>query len=323
MTKTILSVLAVLAVAFTGAVLIGSRGGVAGDDAGVRVEPPRHDAPPSASGNLVVALCDGQTAAEIPGVKEGETPTREQAQAVVDQLMTEWRQKNPDADWQTEPMRIAQAGSPAPGAVPQAGGAPDTASEREDANRKLSGTAGDQPNVRQPAPAPAGTAGSPPVAKGGAAADAPAAAAQAGATKPEQAESTGRAGGLPSGAQGDLQAGHTYGAFSERDERIWQAETERFVKEGHRVFHDAKAFGGTIGVSCDMCHPDGANTHPETYPKFQVQLGRVALLRDMINWCIQNPTRGKPLPDDDDRIKAMEAYILAQRKGTPLDFGKH
>jgi len=93
--------------------------------------------------------------------------------------------------------------------------------------------------------------------------------------------------------------------------------------EGHDVFHDAKAFGGTIGVSCDMCHPDAANTHPETYPKFQVQLGRVALLRDMINWCIQNPTRGKPLPEDDPRLKAMEAYILAQRKATPLEFGKH
>jgi len=112
-------------------------------------------------------------------------------------------------------------------------------------------------------------------------------------------------------------------AFSARDERIWQAETEKFVAEGRRVFHDAKAFGGTIGVSCDMCHPDGANTHPETYPKFQVQLGRVALLRDMINWCIQNPTRGKPLADDDPRLKAMEAYIIAQRKGAALEFGKH
>ena len=72
-----------------------------------------------------------------------------------------------------------------------------------------------------------------------------------------------------------------------------------------------------------MCHPDGANTHPETYPKFQVQFGRVALLRDMINWCIENPVRGKPLPDDDTRLKALEAYILAQRKGVALEYGKH
>ncbi|PTL76964.1 hypothetical protein DAT35_47355 [Vitiosangium sp. GDMCC 1.1324] len=72
-----------------------------------------------------------------------------------------------------------------------------------------------------------------------------------------------------------------------------------------------------------MCHPDAANTHPETYPKYQVQFGRVALLRDMINWCIENPVRGKPLADDDPKMRAMEAYIYAQRKGVPLEYGKH
>ena len=70
-------------------------------------------------------------------------------------------------------------------------------------------------------------------------------------------------------------------------------------------------------------HPDAANTHPETYPKFQPQLGRVALLRDMINWCIEHPVRGKALPSDDPRMRALEAYILAQRRGKTLDYGKH
>jgi len=230
--KQTLIVLAVLPLALGGIVLAQSR------TAGV----PRHAAPPSPSGNLVVALCDGKTATEIPGVKEGETPTPEQARAAVDALMDEWRRRNPGARWDD----LADAAQPKGGAPPAA---------------------------------------APPAA--------------------------------------DVQGGQTYGAFSARDERIWQAETEKFVEEGRRVFHDAKAFGGTIGVSCDMCHPDGANTHPETYPKFQVQLGRVALLRDMINWCIQNPTRGKPLADDDPRLKAMEAYIIAQRKGAALEFGKH
>lgn len=115
----------------------------------------------------------------------------------------------------------------------------------------------------------------------------------------------------------------TYGAFTERDKEIWKESTERLIAEGKRIFHDAKALGGTIGISCDMCHPDGSNTHAETYPKFQTQLGRVALLRDMINWCIENPVRGKPFPDDDPRLKALEAYLLAQRKGAALDYGKH
>lgn len=115
----------------------------------------------------------------------------------------------------------------------------------------------------------------------------------------------------------------TYGAYTERDQQIWKESTDRLVAEGKRIFHDAKALGGTNAISCDMCHPDGSNTHPETYPKFQTQLGRVALLRDMINWCIENPVRGKPFPDDDPRLKALEAYILAQRKGVALDYGKH
>ncbi len=115
----------------------------------------------------------------------------------------------------------------------------------------------------------------------------------------------------------------TYGAFTERDKKIWQDSTDALIAEGKRIFHDASLLGSTDAISCDMCHPDAANTHPETYPKYQVQLGRVALLRDMINWCIENPIRGKPLADDDPKMKALEAYILSQRKGTPLDYGRH
>lgn len=51
-----------------------------------------------------------------------------------------------------------------------------------------------------------------------------------------------------------------------------------------------------------MCHPDGANTHPETYPKFQVQMGGVVLLRDMIKWCIEQAVRGEVLTADDTRM---------------------
>ena len=95
---------------------------------------------------------------------------------------------------------------------------------------------------------------------------------------------------LLKGGQGK---GHTYGNFTERDLLTWARETEKFVAEGSRIFHSADELGSTVAVSCDMCHPHAANTHPETYPKFQVQLGRVALLRDMINWCVENPVRGE------------------------------
>jgi len=127
----------------------------------------------------------------------------------------------------------------------------------------------------------------------------------------------------PSTAAAQSQQGDTYASFHKRDFMIFQAETENFVEQGRRIFHSAKLLGGTIGVSCDMCHPDAANTHPETYPKYQEQLQRVALLRDMINWCIENPVKGKTLDANDPRLRALEAYILAQRKGVPLAYGKH
>jgi hypothetical protein len=118
-------------------------------------------------------------------------------------------------------------------------------------------------------------------------------------------------------------SGQSYGKITQQDVALWKSETERVATAGSRVFHSGDELGSTIGVSCDMCHPHAANTHPETYPKFQAQLGRVALLRDMINWCIEHPVRGKALSADDPRMRALEAYVLAQRKGKTLEYGKH
>jgi len=237
------------------AVAVLAGGGIAlADD-----KPPTHAVPASPNGDLVVALCDGTTSVEVKGRKPGEKLSPAEAKKVSDELMAQWKKKNPavGASWDRETL-VAQNTPARPGT---------------------------------PAPAPVQPS--------------------TGALKGNIPTTTDR-----------VQEG-TYGAFTTRDEQIWRASTQAFVDKGNQIFHDAKAIGGTIAVSCDMCHPNAANTHPETYPKYQVQLGRVAMLRDMINWCIENPARGKPLADDDPRMKAMEAYIFAQRKGVALDYGKH
>lgn len=123
--------------------------------------------------------------------------------------------------------------------------------------------------------------------------------------------------------EGDQGEGHAYGRYTEKDLLLWQRELTKFVAEGSRIFHNADLLGSSIAVSCDMCHPDAANTHPETYPKFQSQLGRVVLLRDMINWCVQQAVRGEPLPVDGPKMRALEAYIQAQRKGVAMNYGRH
>ena len=113
----------------------------------------------------------------------------------------------------------------------------------------------------------------------------------------------------------------SFGEPTAREQAIWKAELDKLVAEGDRLFHSDEIGGN--GVACAMCHPHASNTHPETYPKFQTQLKKVALLRDMVNWCILNPLEGKELASDDPRMQALEAYILAQRRGKRLDAGKH
>ena len=250
------------------AAMVGGLGGL-----GARAdERPHHALKKAQHGGTVVGLCDGETATEVD-VAPGHALSPQEAQAVSDKLMKEWRDKHPEASWD------------------------DTVAQNTTPSSDVGHGAGTSKHNAPPS--------------GGAQKGAPEA-------QPQPTTST-RA---PAATQPHEQTG-TYGAYDARDERVWRSETQKFVDEGNRIFHDAKQLGGTIGISCDMCHPNAANTHPETYPKFQVQLQRVALLRDMINWCIENPVKGKALPDDSRTLRALEAYILAQRKGQKLDYGKH
>ena len=109
--------------------------------------------------------------------------------------------------------------------------------------------------------------------------------------------------------------------FTKADLELWQSEYQEVVKKGRQVFTDPGL--GTNGVVCAQCHPNGANTHPETYPKFQKQLGKVATLGEMINFCIRNPLEGKDLALDDQRMIALQAYIAEERRGVKLAPGKH
>jgi cytochrome c len=109
--------------------------------------------------------------------------------------------------------------------------------------------------------------------------------------------------------------------FTRDDIEHYQDEYMSVVKKGRELWTSPTL--GTNGVACAQCHPNGANTHPETYPKFQKQLGRVIALREMINWCIQQPLEGQPLALDDPQMIAMEAYVAWERRGVALAPGKH
>jgi thiosulfate dehydrogenase len=109
--------------------------------------------------------------------------------------------------------------------------------------------------------------------------------------------------------------------FTKADQERWEKEYMSVVQKGRELWTSPGL--GTNNVACAQCHPNAANTHPETYPKFQQQLGRVVALRDMINWCIQQPLEGKPLALDSPDMVAMEAYVAWERRGVKLAPGKH
>ena len=109
--------------------------------------------------------------------------------------------------------------------------------------------------------------------------------------------------------------------FTDADVQRWQEQFMGVEAEGRMLWTSPEL--GSNGVACAQCHPNAANTHPETYPKFQKQLGKVVPLWQMINWCLKNPLEGQPLAADDSKMTALQAYITYERRGVKLDPGKH
>jgi len=109
--------------------------------------------------------------------------------------------------------------------------------------------------------------------------------------------------------------------FTKSDAERWQKEYQSVATEGRALWTSGAL--GTNGVACGQCHPNAANTHPETYPKFQKQLGKVAQLFEMVNWCLRNPLEGKPLAADDPKMTAIISYVYSERRGVKLAPGTH
>jgi len=109
--------------------------------------------------------------------------------------------------------------------------------------------------------------------------------------------------------------------FTDEELTRWQEQFMDVVQHGRQLWVSDELANN--GVACAQCHPNAANTHPETYPKFQKQLGRVAPLWEMVNWCIRNPLEGEALNPVDPRMVALQAYINYERRGVALEPGKH
>lgn len=105
-------------------------------------------------------------------------------------------------------------------------------------------------------------------------------------------------------------------------ERLMEA-----VAYGDKLWHTGEGGGGkhkklsTNGLGCANCHPDASATQPESWPKYQTNLGKVGTMREMFNWCIQVVQRGQGYALDSKEMIAMEAYATYMNRGAMLNPG--
>lgn len=93
------------------------------------------------------------------------------------------------------------------------------------------------------------------------------------------------------------------------------------VDHGRDLWHGSLPSMTTNGLACGNCHPDAAASNPQTFPKYQANLGKVIPLRDMINWCIMVPQAGQALDVNGDDMIAMEAYATYMHRGIKIQPG--
>ena len=99
------------------------------------------------------------------------------------------------------------------------------------------------------------------------------------------------------------------------------------VAYGDQLWHTGEGEGGghpqlsTNGLGCANCHPDASATQPESWPKYQTNLGKVGTMREMFNWCMQVVQRGKGYALDSKEMIAMEAYATYMNRGARLNPG--
>jgi cytochrome c len=82
------------------------------------------------------------------------------------------------------------------------------------------------------------------------------------------------------------------------------------VQLGKALFQDASL--GTTGSTCKTCHPDPETTMKGVgakYPGYFNFAKKEMTLKQVINFCIENPMKGKPLAENDEKLLALEAYL--------------
>jgi len=85
------------------------------------------------------------------------------------------------------------------------------------------------------------------------------------------------------------------------------------LRLGERLWTDTTL--GRSGSSCSTCHPGGALLNSRPYPKYIGMADDVLTLDQMINFCMKNPMKAKPLGWNSQKMTALAAYVTAHSGG--------
>jgi len=80
------------------------------------------------------------------------------------------------------------------------------------------------------------------------------------------------------------------------------------VEKGKALFNDPKLGGGTAGVSCNSCHPDGKGMEKAADRKD---------LEKQVNLCIKNALKGKGIDPKSADMADIVAYLTSLKGKAP------
>jgi len=82
------------------------------------------------------------------------------------------------------------------------------------------------------------------------------------------------------------------------------------VAKGKALFNDPKFGNGTSGKSCNSCHPNGKGLEKAGDKKeFNIMGMKQNSLEEAVNFCIENPLKGKAIDTKSKQMKDIVAYI--------------
>ena len=98
------------------------------------------------------------------------------------------------------------------------------------------------------------------------------------------------------------------------------------IDNGHKLFDDTTL--GTSGLTCNSCHWEGGTKEGKfnetvipawddlapKYPRYFKMADRVYTLEQVVQFCIVNPLKGKPLEWDDQKLTDLTAYCASVKK---------